>query len=83
MGILSKAYRTQGGEDALFREVARVLHKYGFVHPCPPAMPKNKAGFIIATYEGVQVDWLVIIANCLRAAIDSVKGGRKVWTTRA
>ena len=29
----SKAYRTQGGEDALFREVARVLHKYGFVYP--------------------------------------------------
>ena len=31
----SKAYRTQGGEDALFCEVARVLHEYGFIHPRP------------------------------------------------
>ena len=31
--LTSKAYRTQGGDDALFREVARVLHKYAFVHP--------------------------------------------------
>ena len=46
-------------------------------------MPKNKVGFIIATYEGVQVDWPAIIADCLKAAIDSVKGGKKVWTTVA
>ena len=30
------------------------------------AMPKNKAGFIIATYEGVQVDWRVIIYQLLK-----------------
>ena len=33
--LASKAYRTQGGDDALFQEVARVLHEYGFVHPQP------------------------------------------------
>ena len=43
-------------------------------------MPKNKAGCIIATYEGVKVDWLVIVADFLRAAIQSVVEGKKVWT---
>ena len=44
-------------------------------------MPKNKDVFIIATYEGVQEDWLVIIVDYLSATIDSVKDGKKVWTT--
>ena len=71
----SKAYRAQGGEGTLFHEDSRVLHEYIFVHPCPLAIPKNKA-----TYEGVQVYWPVIIADCLRAAIDSMKDDKKVWT---
>ena len=81
--LASKAHRTQGGEDPLFREVARVLHEYGFVYPRPLAMPKNKAGFIIATYTGVQVDWSVIIADCLRTAIESVQNSKKLWTVVA
>ena len=40
--LSSKAYRTQGGPDLLFREVARVLLEYGFVHPRPPAMPNRR-----------------------------------------
>ena len=56
------------GEDALFREIASVLHEYGFMHPQPLAMPKNKARFIIATNQGEKVDWLVIIADSLRVA---------------
>ena len=45
-------------------------------------MPRNRAGLIIATYEGVQVDWPVIIADGLSATIDSIKGkdGKKMWT---
>ena len=35
-------------------------------------MPTNRVGLIIATYEGVQVDWPVLITDRLRAAIDSV-----------
>ena len=31
----NKAYRTQGDEDALFREIARVLHEYGHVYSRP------------------------------------------------
>ena len=79
----SKAYRTQGGEDLLFREIARVLHEYGHVYPRPPAMPRNRAGLIIATYEGVQVDWPVMIADGLSATIVSIKDGKKMWTTVA
>ena len=50
-------------------------------------MPQNRAGLIIATYEGVKVDWPVLIADGLCAAIDTVRGqddkegkeGRKIW----
>ena len=45
-------------------------------------MPQNRAGLFIATYEGVKVDWPVLIADGLYVAIDSVRGkeGRKIWT---
>ena len=54
--LSSKAYRTQGGQNLLFGEVARVLMEYRFVHPRPLAIPKYRAGFVIATYEGLKVD---------------------------
>ena len=80
--LASKTYRTQGGDDALFRKIARVLHEYGHVYSRQPMMPRNRPSLIRATYEGEQVDWPVIIANRLSAAIDSIKGkdGRKMWT---
>ena len=46
-------------------------------------MPKNRAGFIIATYEGVKIDWPVIVADPLRAAIQFVADGKNVWTVVA
>ena len=64
----------------LFREVARVLLEYGFVHPRPPAMPKYRAGFLIAAYEGLKVDWVAIITECLKDAIESVAEVKKSWT---
>ena len=70
----NKAFRTQGDEDALFREIARVLHEYGHVYSRPPSMPQIRADFIIATYEGVKVDWPVLIADGLCVAIESVRG---------
>ena len=81
----NKAYQTQGGEDVLFREIARVLHEYGHVYSRPPSMPQNRADLIIATYEGVKVDWPVLIADGLCAAIESVRGkeGRKIGTAVA
>ena len=71
----------------LFRQIARVLHEYGHVYPRPPVMPQNRAGMIIATYEGIKVDWPVLIADGLCAAIETVRGkdgkegrdGRKIW----
>ena len=76
----SKAYRTQGGKDLLFKEVARVLQEYGFVNPRPPAMPKYKVGFVIAAYEGLKVDWVAFITECLKDAIGDLAGGKKPWT---
>ena len=78
--LSSKAYRMQGGEHPLFREVARVLLEYGFVHPRPPAMPKYRAGFVIVAYEALKVDWVAIITECLKAAIESLVEGKKSWT---
>ena len=49
--------------------------------PRSPAMPRNRVGLIIATYEGVQVDWPVIITDGLSVAIILVKDGKKIWTT--
>ena len=77
--IASKAYRTQGGEDPLFQEMAHVLLEYGFVNPRPRAMLKNRAGFIIATFEGVKVDWPIIVEDALRVDIQSVIDGKKAW----
>ena len=85
--LASKAYRTQGSGDMLFREIASVLHEFGHVYPRAPVMPQNRAGLIIATYEGVKVDWPVLIADGLCTAIETVKGkdgkegkeGRKIW----
>ena len=51
----AKAYRTQGIPDALFRELVKFLLEIGCLHPKTYAMPKNKAIFIIATYQGVKI----------------------------
>ena len=77
--LSSKAYRMQGGKDLLFREVARVLLEYGFVHPRPPAIPKYRAGFVIAAYEGLKVDWLYFITEGLKDAIIDLVEGKKPW----
>ena len=76
--LSSKAYRTQGGEDLLFWEVTRCCRR--FVHPRAPAMPKYRVGFVIAVYEGLKVDWVAIITECLKDAIESLVEGKKSWT---
>ena len=70
-----KAYQTQGCEDPLFREVTHVLLEYVFVHSRPPAIPKYRASFVIAAYEGLKVDWTIIIADCLQSGIASLGEG--------
>ena len=53
--------------------------EYGFVHPRPPAIPKYRAGFVIAAYEGLKVDWLYFITEGLKDAIRDLVGGKKPW----
>ena len=77
--LSSKAYRTRGGQDLLFREVARVLLEYGFVHSRPPAITNYRAGFVIATYEGLKIDWLYFITEGLKDTIRDLVGGKKPW----
>ena len=78
--LVSKEYRTQGGKDQLFREIARVLLEYGFVYPRPPSIPKNRIGFIIATYKGLWVDWAAKIVDSLREAVAGVVDDKKAWS---
>ena len=77
--LSSKAYRTQGGENLLFGEVARALMEYGFVNPRPPAIAKYRAAIVIATFEGLQVDWLHFITEGLKEAIKHLVEGKKPW----
>ena len=42
-------------------------------------MLKNRAGFIIATFEGLKVDWPVIVADSLRVGIVSIVDGKIAW----
>ena len=69
----------QGAQDLLFKEVARILLEYGFMHPRPPAIPKYRAGFVIAAYEGLKIDWLYFITKGLKDAIGDLVGGKKPW----
>ena len=57
--------------------------EYEFVHPRPPSIPKYIAGFVIAAYEGLKVDWVTIITKCLKDAIESLVEGKKSWTSIA
>ena len=55
----------QGGEDEFFDEVTKFLLKVGFVSPRFYCMPKKRARFIIATYEGEVFDWGLLSAEAL------------------
>ena len=77
--LSSKAYRTQGGANLLFGEVARALMEYGFVNPRPAAIAKYRAAIVIATFEGLQVDWLHFITEGLKEAIKHLVEGKKPW----
>ena len=63
----------------MFGEVARAMMEYGFVHPRPLAIPKYRAGFVIAVYEGLRVDWHHFITEGLKDAIRNLVDGKKSW----
>ena len=72
----AKAFQMQGGADEFFHEVARFLLEVGFVSPRFYCMPKKRAGFIIATYEGEIFDWGLLSANALREQLYGVQQGK-------
>ena len=72
----AKAYQTQGGRDVFFHEVAKFLLEVGFVSPRFYCMPKKRAGFIIAAYEGEAFDWGLLSADALREQLNGVQKGK-------
>ena len=42
-------------------------------------MPKYRAGFVIAAYKGFKVDWVALITEFLKDAIESLAEGKKSW----
>ena len=73
-----KAYRTYGGPNRAFGEIARILMEYVFVHTNPTSMPQNKAAIIISAYEGNIIDWGIITGEGLRTALTSFQSGKKM-----
>ena len=53
---LAKSCRTQGGDYELFKEVVKFILEAAFVGSQFHYMPKQRAGFIIATFEGETID---------------------------
>ena len=72
----AKAFQTQGGVDEFFHEVANFLLEVGFVSPRFYCMPKKRAGFIIATYDGEIFDWGLLLADALREQLYGVQQGK-------
>ena len=70
--ISGKAYRTYGGPNKFFGEIARILMEYAFVHTNPTSMPQNKAAIIIREYEGDKIDWCIITGEGVRVVGDKV-----------
>ena len=52
----------------------------GFVTPRFYGMPKKRAGFIIAMYEGEVFDWGLLSAEALRDQLNGVQEGKPMKT---
>ena len=63
---LGQRFSDTGGQDMFFHEVAKFMLEVGFVTAWFYGMPKKRAGFIIATYEGENFDWGLLSAEALR-----------------
>ena len=73
-----KAYRTRDIPNPFFREVAKFLLEVGCLHTNAYGMPKQKAGIVIATFEGQAIDWAVITGPALREGLDVFQVGKKL-----
>ena len=51
-----KGFRTSGGPNKLFNDLAYFLSKVAFVAPSPHIMHRTRAGFIITAWKGIAID---------------------------
>ena len=72
----AKAYRTHGGKDLFFPDVAKFLLEVACVSPRSYCMPKQRVGFIITTYGGETIDWGCITRVALREQLHGVRQGK-------
>ena len=77
----AKAFQTMGGQDEFFHEVAKFMLEVAFVTPRFYGMPKKRAGFIIATYEGEKFDWGLLSAEALREQLSGIQQKGKMMKT--
>ena len=76
-----KLFKRWGSQDEFFHEVAKFMLEVGFVTPWFYGMPKKRAGFIIATYEGETFDWGLLSAEALRDQLYGVQQKGKPMKT--
>ena len=74
----AKAYKTWEVPNPFFREVAKFLLEVGCVHTNAYGMPKQKAGIVIATFQGQAIDWGVITGPTLREGLHAFQTGKKL-----
>ena len=72
----AEAYKTQGGEDELFQEVAKFLLDVAFVSPRFYCMCVCSARFIIVTYEGDTIDWGYLNGEALWDQVKRVQNSK-------
>ena len=77
--IFGMAYRTYGGLNKFFGEIARILMEYAFVHTNPMSMPQNKAAIIIKEYQGGTVDWGILTDEGVHAALEPFQSGKRLF----
>ena len=76
--ISGKVYRTYGGPNRFFGEIARILMEYAFVHTNPTSMPQNKVAIIIREYQGGTVDWGILTDEGVHATLESFQSGKRL-----
>ena len=77
----AKAFQTMGGQDEFFHEVAKFMLEVAFVTQRFYGMPKKRAGFIIATYEGENFDWGLLSAEALWEQLSGIQQKGKMMKT--
>ena len=77
----AKAFQMMGGQDEFFHEVAKFMLEVAFVTPRFYGMPKKRAGFIIATYEGEMFYWGLLSTEALRDQLYGVQQKGKMMKT--